>query len=66
MKTKRYIIPVGTAVEIRDTAKDDKVRPYVTKKELSFDDRAGTGYGGVIFYFKYSTWIISVNADHVK
>ena len=52
-------------VEIRNTKTDNKVRRYQTKKELSFDDRAGTGYGGAIFYFQYSTWIISVNADAV-
>ena len=66
MIEKRYTIPAGTSVEFRNTATDDKVRPYITKKELRFADRAGTGYGGAIFYFKYSTWIIAVNADRVK
>ena len=61
----RYIVPVGTRVEIRNIKGTGQLRQHVTRKELQFADRTNTGYDGHVFYFQYGDWVIAVNADDV-
>lgn len=62
----RYIVPVGTRVEIRNVKGTGQLRQHVTRKELQFADRTNTGYDGQIFYFQHGDWVIAVNADDIE
>ena len=62
----QYSIPAGTRVEVRNTAGDGQLRQHITKRELTFTDRAGTGYNGAIVYFEHEGWQICVHAVQVK
>lgn len=58
-----YEIPAGTPVEIHNIKTNGKLRRHVTRKQLTFQERSGTGYGGHVFYFQHGDWEISVRSD---
>lgn len=40
-----------------------KLRPYITKRDLNFDDLLNSGDGGYVYYFRHGDWLIAVDAD---
>lgn len=64
--TTKFVIPQGTRIHTRNVLQDLRMRPHITRKELSFEDRANTGDGGSLFYFQHGDWLISVHAALVQ
>lgn len=62
----KFVIPTGTRIHTRNVMQDLRMRPHVTRKELSFDDRTNTGDGGSLYYFQQGSWLISVDASQVR
>ncbi|MDA8564069.1 hypothetical protein N9L06_06415 [Mariniblastus sp.] len=46
-----YTIPAGTPVSLRNLLTGKRIARHITRKELTFSDLGGTGYGGVLYYF---------------
>ena len=52
---------------VRNLTKEERdFREHTTRRELHFNDRSGTSYGGAFYYFTYEDFEISVRAEHVQ
>lgn len=61
----KYRIPTGTRIKTRNVFRQLKMKPHITRQELSFGSIANTGDGGLLWYFQHGDWLISVEARQV-
>ncbi|MDB2685893.1 hypothetical protein N9Y42_01670 [Mariniblastus sp.] len=61
-----YVMPAGTTVSIRNLLTGERIARYVTRKQLSFISISGTGYDGLLLYFKHGKWEICVHRDRLR
>ena len=64
---RMYVIPAGTSVSVLNLSTGERRDHYITRRQLAFIERSGTGYNGLILYFKYGQdWEICVHKDQLR